>query len=144
VTEQSYANHRRVHPLFHTVLLPLLLLTVIGSIVNLVKSWGDHTRLYSASLIVVLSVCSLLILFLCRAYGLKAQDRAIRAEENLRHFAFTGKLLDPRLDIRQVIALRFASDVELPALAARAAQEKMSPDAIKQAIGNWRADTYRI
>ena len=144
MTEQSYTNHRRVHPLFHAVLLPILLLTTIGSIVNLVKSWGDHTRLYSASLIVVLSVCSLLILFLCRSYGLKTQDRAIRAEENLRHLALTGKLLDPRLDIRQTIALRFASDAELPALAARTAQEKLPPDTIKQAIGNWRADTYRI
>ena len=47
-----------------------------------------------------------------RVYPLKAQDRAIRADENLRHFAMTGKLLDPRLTVKQVVALRFASDGE--------------------------------
>ena len=77
-------------------------------------------------------------------FALKAQDRAIRAEENLRHFALTGKLLDPRLDMRQVIALRFASDAEFVALARRAAADTLTPDAIKQAIQNWRADTYRV
>jgi len=77
-------------------------------------------------------------------FALKAQDRAIRAEENLRHFVMTGKLLDPRLDIRQVIALRFASDGEFVALAERAAKEAMTPDAIKQAVKNWRADQYRV
>ena len=65
-------------------------------------------------------------------------------EENLRHFAMTGKLLDPRLDTKQVIALRFASDGEFIALARRAADESMTPDAIKQAVKDWRADTYRV
>ena len=77
-------------------------------------------------------------------YALKAQDRAIRAEENLRHFVLTGKLLDPRIEIRQVIALRFAPDEEFVALAGRAAEESLTPDAIKQAVKNWRADEYRV
>jgi hypothetical protein len=80
----------------------------------------------------------------CRMYALKAQDRAIRAEENLRHFVLTGKLLDPRIGIQQVIALRFAPDDEFVALASRAAEENLTPDAIKQAVKNWRADTYRV
>ena len=79
-----------------------------------------------------------------RIFALKAQDRAIRAEENLRHFALTGQLLDPRLSIRQVIGLRFASDGEFVALAKRAAEEKLSPNAIKQAVKDWRADLYRV
>ena len=140
---QNYANHRRVVPLFHGVLFGLLVLTLIGSAVNLYQSWGDHERIYSASLILVLDVCGILLFFFCRVFPLKAQDRAIRAEENLRHFAMTGKLLDPSLTLRQVIALRFASDAEFVALAQRAAAERLEPDAIKQAVKVWRPDLHR-
>ena len=141
---QSYANHRRLDPIFHGVLFGIIVLTLVGSVVNLIKSLDDHQRLYSASLIVALCLALVLLFFFCRIFALKAQDRAIRAEENLRHFALTGKLLDPRLDTRQVVALRFASDAEFVALAHRAAADTLAPDAIKQAIQNWRADTYRV
>ena len=141
---QNYANHRQTVPMFHFVLFPLLVLTLIGSCVNLYDSWGDHNRLYSASLIVVLSFCVLMLMFLCRMFAVKAQDRAIRAEENLRHFAMTGKLLDARLTIRQVIALRFASDDEFVPLAKEAAERSMDADVIKKAVKQWRADTYRV
>lgn len=142
--EQNYANHRRFVPLFHGVLLGILVLTLIGSVVNLFESWGDHERIYSASLILVLDVCCLMLFFFCRIFALKAQDRAIRAEENLRYFAMTGKLLDPALSIRQIIALRFASDAEFLALAQQAVNGNMPPDAIKRAVKQWRADTYRV
>lgn len=141
--DQNYSNHRQFVPLYHGVLFFILVATLIGSVVNLIESWGDHERLYSASLIVVLVVTSIMIALFGRIFALKAQDRAIRAEENLRHFVLTGKLLDPRLEIRQVIGLRFASDGEFAGLARRAADEQLSEDAIKRAIGNWRADTYR-
>ena len=144
MSTQNYANHRRTDPGFHFVLFGLLVLTLGGSINNLIRSWGDHERIYSASLIVVLSVCVIVLSGLCCMYALKAQDRAIRAEENLRHFVLTGKLLDARIGIRQVIALRFAPDEEFVALARRAAEESLTPDAIKQAVKNWRADTYRV
>ena len=142
--EQNYANHRQLVPAFHFVLWGILVLTLIGSLVNLYKSLGSHARLYSASLIVVLVVTSLMIALFCRVFSLKAQDRAIRAEENLRHYVLTGKLLDPRLNIRQIIALRFSSDEEFPELATRAAEESLIPDTIKQAIKHWRADTHRV
>jgi hypothetical protein len=140
---QNYANHRQFVPLFHGVLLPVLLLTAIGSVVNLSRSIGDPERIYSASLVVVLSFAMCVLSIYARVFALKAQDRAIRAEENLRHFAMTGKLLDPRLGIQQVIALRFAPDGEFLILASRAAEESMKPDAIKRTIKNWKADTYR-
>jgi hypothetical protein len=130
--------------MFHFVLFPLLVLTFIGSCVNLYQSWGDHMRLYSASLIVVLAFCLLILMFLCRIFALKAQDRAIRAEQNLRHFALTGKLLDPRLTIRQIIGLRFASDDEFVPLAQEAAEKNLAEDAIKKTVKKWRADTYRV
>lgn len=141
---QNYENHTQLVTAYHKVTLPILVLTLIGSIVNLYQSWGDHQRLYSASLIVVLTVCLLLALFFARIFALKAQDRAIRAEENLRHFAMTGKLLDSRLSIKQIIGLRFASDEEFVALARKAADDGMSQDAIKRAVKNWRADTDRV
>lgn len=142
--EQNYSNHARLAPGYHFVLAPVLLLTCIGSLVNLWKSLGDHQRLYSASLIAVLSFCAFFIAGYARIFALKAQDRAIRAEENLRHFVLTGKPLDPRLGVKQIVALRFASDGEFVELARRAAEESMEPDAIKRAVKNWRADHYRV
>jgi len=141
---QTYANHRKLIPLFHFGLLPTILLTLIGSCVNLYESWGDHQRMYSASLIVVLTFSLLVLSLFCRVFALKAQDRAIRAEENLRHFVLTGKLLDPKLTVHQIIALRFAADSEFVPLAQKAANESMAPDAIKRAIQQWRPDTYRV
>jgi len=141
---QNYSNHRRYVPMYHVVLFGILVLTLIGSCVNLYQSWGDHERLYSASLIVVIMVAFLILFFLCRIFPLKAQDRAIRAEENLRHYALAGKLLDPSLSVRQIVGLRFASDEEFVALAERAAKEHLSEDEIKKAVKNWRPDTYRV
>jgi hypothetical protein len=130
-------------PPFHFVLLPLLFLTFIGSIVNLTLSIGNHERLYSAALIVVLSSAGIMTALFARIFALKAQDRAIRAEENLRHFVIAGKLLDSRLGALQIVALRFASDGEFVALAQRAAQENMKPADIKRAIKQWKVDDYR-
>lgn len=141
---QTYANHRRFVPMFHGVLFFMLALTLIGSLVNLYLSMGDHQRIYSASLIVVLTISALMLFLFCRIFALKAQDRAIRAEENLRHFVLTGKLLDGKLGMLQIVALRFAPDAEVVALAGRAADENLAPDAIKRAINQWRADTYRV
>ena len=144
MSTQNYANHPKYVTLYHKVLFPILVLTLIGAVVNLSQSLGDHERMYSASLIVVLTICVLILFLLARTFPLKAQDRAIRADENLRHFAATGKLLDPRLTVRQVVALRFASDSEFIALAASAAKDNLTPDQIKRAIKQWRADEYRV
>jgi hypothetical protein len=144
LSTQNYANHRRTVPLFHGVLSLLIVLTLIGSFVNLYESIGDHQRLYSAALLVAVTIAVALLFMFCRTFPLKAQDRAIRAEESLRHFAMTGKLPDPRLSVRQIVALRFASDAEFVALARRAAEENLEPDAIKRAIKEWRADEYRV
>jgi len=141
---QNYANHAKFDLGYHRVLGPLLLLTFIGSCINFGKSVGDHERIYSASLILVLTGCVMAVCLYARIFPLKAQDRAIRAEENLRHYVLTGKLLDARLGVRQIVALRFAPDGEFPALAARAAAENLSPKDIKQAIKNWRSDDYRV
>lgn len=144
MSDQSFRNHTRFFPPFHFVLMPALLLGVIGSFVNLRQSLGNHERLYSAALLVLVTVALLLVALYGRMFALKAQDRAIRAEENLRHFALTGKLLDPKLTLRQIIGLRFASDAEFVALAQKAAASGMSQKDIKKAITHWRADHHRV
>jgi hypothetical protein len=141
---QNYANHTKLVPMFHQVLLPVILATFIGSLVNLYLSWGDHSRLYNAALITVLTLAVAILAIFSRTFALKAQDRAIRAEENLRHSAAAGKLLDPRLTVKQIVALRFASDAELAELSRRAADQSLAPDAIKQAIKTWRPDHDRL
>jgi Family of unknown function (DUF6526) len=141
---QSYANHAQVVPMYNYVTFGLLQLTFIGACVNLYQSWGDHSRLYSASLLVTLSFATMLVALYARAFALKAQDRAIRAEEQLRHYVMTGKLLDSRLSVQQIVGLRFASNEEFATLAQRAADQNLSSKDIKQAVRNWRADTYRV
>jgi hypothetical protein len=93
---------------------------------------------------VVLTVSMLILALLARIFALRAQDRAIRAEENLRCFVMTGKLLHPGLTIRQIIALRFASDSEFVSLANRAAKDALTPVDIKKAVQSWRSDNYRV
>jgi predicted PurR-regulated permease PerM len=143
MAEQNYQNHARYVPAFHFFLFGLILLTFIGSLVNLYQSMGDSTRLYSAALITVLSFCFIMLFFFSRIFPNKVQDRAIRAEENLRHYALTGKLLDSRLTMGQIIALRFAPDAEFVDLARKAASESLSSGAIKKSVKNWRADHNR-
>src|SRR5215471_15876156 len=97
--EQSYAKHSKLVPLYHYVLAGIIGFTFIGSIVNLSQSIGDHERIYSASLIMAISVALMIAFLLIRTFPLAVQDRVIRAEENMRHYMLTGKLLDPRLTV---------------------------------------------
>lgn len=139
---QNYSNHARFVPLFHFFTLIGTLVLFIGSIVNLVKSSGSN--LYNASLIVFGSLLLMLTAFYARVFSLKAQDRAIRAEENFRHYLLTGKPLDNELTVRQIIGLRFASDEEFPELSKKAVAEKLSEKEIKKSIKNWKGDYYRV
>ncbi len=142
--EQNYAKHTKLVAPFHMFLVPVLFLAFVGSLVNLYHSMHMPDVRYGSALITVLAFCGLMTAFFARIFALKAQDRAIRAEENLRHFAATGKLLDKRLKMGQIIGLRFASDGEFVALAQKAADESLTPDAIKKAIKNWRVDSDRL
>ncbi len=144
MTGQNYANHARLVTGFHKILYPVLFASWLGSGVNLWQSWGDHNRFYSAALLFVLIFAVMALGIYARVFALRAQDRAIRAEENLRHFVMTGQLLDARLRPKQIVALRFAGDDEFVELARKAAAESIEPDSIKQAIRNWRADHHRV
>lgn len=142
---QNYKTHRRFVPLHHFVLYPVILACIAASI------WIFYTAFYTVKhgrLIALnlggLSVAALLLCYYGRAFALKAQDRAIRAEENLRHFVLTGKLLDNRLTVSQIAALRFASDTEFLILSEKAATENLKGEEIKKAIVNWREDYNRV
>ena len=144
--EQSYAKHAKFVPLYHFVLFGLIVLAFIGSLINLYRRvvGPDHAGRLSAELITLITVAMILQFVFSRTFPLKAQDRAIRAEENLRHFALTGKLLDHRLNIKQIIGLRFASDAEFVELARKAADEGLTQDAIKKLVKHWRPDHDRL
>ena len=140
--EQNFKNHSRFVTGYHVVSTLLLCALLIGSIVNLVTS--NHDNRYSASLLVLSTIVLVLIGFYTRTFALIAQDRVIKAEENLRHYLLTGKTLDAKLKVRQIIGLRFASDEEFPALVEKALKEKLSEKDIKKSVINWRPDYYRV
>lgn len=142
MAEQSLKNHTRYIPLWHFICSFLLLAGLVGSIVNLFHA--NAATHYSAALLVLIFIILFIIFWYARWFAIRAQDRAIRAEESLRHYILTGKPIDKQLRLGQIIALRFASDEELPALAKRAVEEKLSQKAIKEAIVNWRMDNHRV
>jgi hypothetical protein len=92
----------------------------------------------------IVAILFVLIAWYARTFALKAQDRAIKAEEALRYYIMTGKALPTELKMGQIIALRFASDSEYLALLERAIKENLSNKEIKLAIQNWKADYYRV
>tara|TARA_R110000868_G_scaffold96107_4_gene264349 strand:- start:7366 stop:7794 length:429 start_codon:yes stop_codon:yes gene_type:complete len=140
--EQNYKNHARLVLGYHGFTFLAILALLIGAIINVVQSTQEN--LYSATLLVLVAVILILIFAYLRVFPLKAQDRAIRAEEKLRYFILTGKPLSNKLTTRQIIGLRFASDEEFVALAAKAEKENLSEKAIKLQIKKWKADNYRV
>lgn len=146
---QTYANHGRLHPIFHLVILPLLFLNLIVSIIWLVHVVGAAPAwdLVLACMDVVLAVVLILVATLMRMYPMKVQDRVIRLEERLRLYALMPEVWRnriPELTEDQLIGLRFAPDEELPALAEKAITEKLSRKDIKKAINRWRPDYWRV
>jgi hypothetical protein len=142
---QNYKNHARIDPPFHFFVMPILLLNFIFSIYVTIHRWPEHSRLHPWWIIVSLAL--IVLALKSRMYAVKVQDRVIRLEERLR----LTTLLPPadlayidQLDIPQLIALRFASDAELPALVHRTLTQNLEPKAIKQSITNWRPDTHRV
>lgn len=140
--QQNFSNHSKWVIGYHAVTFLAILAFLIGTIINLFKSSEDN--LYSASLLVLLAFILLFMFYFLRSFSLRAQDRAIRAEEKLRYFILTGESISNKLTARQFVGLRFASDEEFPALAEKAAMENLSENDIKKAIINWKADEYRV
>ncbi len=135
---QNFKNHARFVPLFHVLTFGICLAILVLSSILFFREMNIETTLY-----LLIAIVLLLSFYFIRLFPLKAQDRAIRAEENLRYFTLAGKLFDNKVSMSQIIALRFADDSELISLTERALKENMSSKEIKLAIKNWRADHYR-
>jgi len=139
--KQTYENHVHYVPLYHYYTLFAMFTLIAGAIYNLITCKPD--QVLQSLLLLLLVVTLISVSFHNRSFALKAQDRAIRAEENFRYFALTGNSLPQNLTIFQVIALRFASDEEFVFLVERALKENLTPKEIKQAVKNWRPDYHR-
>jgi len=142
-TTQSYSNHVRWHTPFHFVLAPILLIHLIWCVVRLFKAPG-----FESAEALLLAVGLLLMMFLTRINPLKAQDRLIRLEEQLRFQRLLPADLAAKasaLPVGFIVALRFASDAELAVLVQQAVDHKFAkPADLKRAINNWRGDYYRV
>jgi len=139
---QTFANHARLDPLFHFFVLPVFALSTLAAIVLFL--W--HPSLHSGWRFVLLAASTVAV-FKVRLYALRMQDRVIRLEERLRLASVLPEPMRPRipeLTEGQLIALRFASDAEVPKLAERALAEKLSRADIKKAIQTWRPDYWRV
>lgn len=139
---QSATSHTRWDPLFHFVIMPFILFSVIALAQRLYYNQdGKHLWLLAAG------VVALLLAFKVRLYPLKAQDRVIRLEEKLRLALLMNdsqKQYINQITERQFVALRFASDGEVASLAERAVKENLDSKQIKAAIQSWRADNFRV
>jgi len=142
---QSFKNHGRSDPSMHFFVFPVLIINFFVSIYLTIHHWHEYRALHLWWIVV--SAALLVLATKSRMNDLKVQDRIIRLEENLR----LARLLPPadlahiqELDIKQIIALRFASDAELPALVHKTITQGLEPKAIKQHITNWRADNHRV
>lgn len=142
MSEQNFKNHGRFVPLYHYITGTLVIAIFGGSIVNLILA--DANTHYSAALLVCVGFVLVVLFWYARAFALRAQDRAIRAEENFRHFVLTGKPFPKEIRMGQIIGLRFASDEEFVELTKKAVEQKLSQKEIKQSIKNWRPDHNRV
>ncbi|MFZ0298379.1 MAG: DUF6526 family protein [Candidatus Sulfotelmatobacter sp.] len=139
---QTFANHARLDPLFHLFVLPVFALSTLAAIVLFL--W--HPSLHSAWRFVLLTAGTVAV-FKIRLYTLRVQDRVIRLEERLRLASLlpeSSRSRIPEFTESQLIALRFASDVEVAKLAERVLAEKLSAADIKKAIQTWRPDYWRV
>jgi len=141
-TGQNFGNHTRLDPPYHMFVLPVAAINVLVTIWNLFRSpsWGSGW-------LVILGIVAAVAILKIRTYALRVQDRVIRLEERLR----LSQLLPEPLRVKigdlteaQLIALRFASDAEIPTLVEKTLAGTMLPRDIKQAAVNWRPDYFRV
>jgi len=139
---QTLANHVKIDPPFHYFVLPVFAISWVVSVFFLVRHPG-----FLHFWIVIFNTAIIVAVIRARQYALKVQDRVIRLEERLRLSALLPESLRPqiaKLREDQLIALRFASDEELPALVERTVSANLCRADIKKAIQHWRPDYWRV
>jgi hypothetical protein len=144
---QNFANHSKIVPTFHYVILPILAINLVSSIFGLVRS--IRTAAFSGHAVLGFLVAAALVLLAlyARMFALAVQDRVIRLEMQLRLQNLLPADLRPRIPeftVSQLVALRFACDAELPELARKVLAENLRErKAIKQLIHDWQPDNLR-
>ncbi len=140
--EQNLSNHARFVPGYHYVGVPLVMANFVWCAWRMLKVQSADNGMH-----LLVAVILFVVLWFARVFPLKAQDRVIRLEERLRMVQLLPADMHGRINdfsSGQLIALRFASDAELPELAKRVLAESMTPKAIKSSVRNWRADHHRV
>jgi Family of unknown function (DUF6526) len=145
--EQSYANHSRWVPGFHFVTLGILAVNFLWSLYRLFRPYSEEVPVSDRILAVLVAGGLVLLGYYARIFPLAVQDRVIRNEMHARLEAVLPPDLRPRIgELRrgQLVALRFASDEELPELTRQVLDGKLTKgDEIKRAVRSWRADHLR-
>lgn len=139
---QTLANHTRFVPGFHFIVSGIFVINFFYALVRIVRAPS-----LDAGVTFLLAAGLLLLFYYARAFAITVQDRVIRLEERLRYEKVLPVELRGRIDDfsrAQLVALRFASDAELPILAGTVLKEKISDQKqIKQMIRDWRPDHLR-
>jgi len=139
MSQQNYSNHIRWSVPYHFVTVPVILIGTGISVYN----FYDVQSLTNGLLILAFILIGIAAGF-ARFFSLTVQNRAARTDERLRYYILTQKMLPEELGMGQILALRFASDEELPALVERTLTEHLSPTEIKKKVKDWRGDYHRI
>jgi hypothetical protein len=147
MAEQNLANHPKYVPGYHYLTFALLGINLLWSLYRL--GWGlPLVPVYDRLDTVLVAFALLLLAWYLRVFPLKAQDRVIRLEELLRLERLLPADLKPRIgELRagQLVALRFASDAELPELTRAVLDGKITSQAeIKKRVRSWRPDYLRM
>jgi len=145
MARQNFENHVRYYTAHHFVFYPLLLVAM-GASVYAFNNHPDQKPVWGA-IIVIFIFIGWSSFMVRQHYALGNQNRIVRLELRFRYFVLTGKRLEPlesKLNIQQLVALRFASDDELPPLVDRAIQENLTSTQIKKSIQDWLPDTMRV
>lgn len=141
-TAQNFENHAKFAPAFHFVAAPIFFFYAVWTIVRMVRHFSAENVVA-----VLLAIALVIIAFEARLFALRVQDRVIRLEMRLRMRELLPVDLQariPEFTVNQLIALRFAGDGELPALAKKVLDEKLNDrTAIKKMVQNWQPDTLR-
>ena len=141
--EQNFANHGKFVPTFHFFAVPVFVINFVWSLVRLWNLGFSFAGIFG----VILAAALVILAFQARLFALAVQDRVIRLEERLRYERMLPADLRARsseFTTGQFVSLRFASDAELPALARKVLDEKLTDrKAIKQLIKQWRPDYLR-
>src|ERR1700720_2676903 len=139
---QNFENHAKFVPAFHIFILGIFAINLVWSIYCLF-----HVFSAESAISLLLAIAFILLAFYSRIFALTVQDRVIRLEMRLRLLQILPSELRPRIsefNVNQLVALRFASDAELPALAKRVLDEKLNDrKAIKKMIRDWQPDFLR-